>query len=77
LEEKQGKRTKRRQRKEERVSLEIKKIMSVQSLQQATSGKETTVVSYNGTYGYERQRGYLRIQEAMTVLTDTRGYDGT
>ena len=59
MEEKQGKRTKRRQRKEERVSLEIKKIMSVQSLQQATSGKETTMAG--------KLQQYLHIREATTV----------
>jgi len=42
--------------------------MLVLSLQQAMSSKETTVVSYDCTYGYERQRWYKWIQKVMMVM---------
>ena len=46
--------------------------MTVQSLQQATSSKETTVVSYDGTCRYERLRRYLRYERIGCVQV----YDG-
>jgi len=51
--------------------------MLVLSLQQAMSSKETMVVSYNGTYGYERQRQYKWIQKVTMVTMATRSYDST
>jgi len=65
LEEKQGKRTKIRRKRKERVSLGRMKIMIVLSLQQAASGKE-----------HSKLRQYMWIQEATMVQMDTKGYDG-